>query len=598
MGLPVSEATEERRDARTLVSATLDERTLKKAIRKSERESPGRYVLAVVLLVGLFLLVLPPMWVLVSTSIHSWNGFIRGELSLENYAAIFAADATYVIIWDSIVFALGSSILALLLGSGLAWLTERSNAPFRGVVFIAIFVSFAIPGIVQTIGWVLLLGPNAGVINTLAQQLPWINGPIFNIFSMQGMILVDGIGWAPVVFLLMVPAFQSMDPSLEEAALVSGAGSMRAFRTITFNLARPSVLAALLLSVIRSLESFETPAVLGIPAGIRVLTTEIYRQMRSGGIAPTYGRASAYAVMMFALVLVLLAVYTRATRASRKFATITGKGFRPHRTDLGRLRWLGGVACLALPVVTILPIFLLFWASFLPFYSTPSMEAFGNVSLDNYRHALSHPIIFRSMFNTVRVGLITATVAVVFTFLIAWVVVRTKVRGRGTLDQIAIFPFVIPGIVAGVAVSRTYANVDLPIYGTFLIIVIAYLLLGLPYGMRFAHAGLVKVHAELEESAAVSGASLGRLMLTILAPLMMPALFAGWIYVFLFSVRHLSSAVLLAGPGNEMLAVTILELWENGQITVLGALSMIIIAFAVGIAAIFFAISKRYGIRQ
>lgn len=566
--------------------------------RKSGRESRGRYVLFFALLAIICLLVFPPIWTLLTTSFHAWDGFIRGDLSLENYASIFDADATYIIILDSVVFALGSSALALIIGTTLAWLTERSNAPFRGVVFVAVFVSFAIPGVVQTIGWVLLLGPRTGVINVVAQSIPGISGPIFDIFSMGGMILVDGVGWAPVVFLLMVPAFQSMDPSLEEAALVGGASPYRAFRTVTFALARPSVLAALLLAVIRSLEAFETPAVLGIPAGIRVLTTEVYRQMKSGGIAPTYGRASAYAVLMFALVLILLWVYTRATKASRKFATITGKGFRPHRADLGRFRWLGGVACLALPAITILPILLLFWASFLPFYAGFSQEAFNTVSLDNYREVLSHPIIFRSVFNTLRVGLITATVATFLTFLVAWVVVRTRVRGRGLLDQIAIFPFVIPGIVAGVAVSRTYVNVSLPIYGTFLIIVIAYLLLGLPYGMRFAHAGLVKIHSELEESAAVSGAGLARIMLTIIAPLMMPALFAGWIYIFLFSVRHLSSAVLLAGPGNEMLAVTILELWENGQITVLGALSMIIIAFAVGIAAIFFTISKRYGLRQ
>src|SRR5665811_1808317 len=181
------------------------------------------------------------------------------------------------------------------------------------------------------------------------------------------------------------------------------------------------------------------------------------------------------------------------------------------------------------------------------------------------------------------------------TLLVAWFGVRTKMSGRHSLDGLTSLPLVIPGIVAGVAVLRTYISLPIGVYGSVWIIVIAYAMRTLPFGMRFSHAGLLQIHSDLEESAEVSGATLRVRLWRIVLPLMVPAFFAGWIYIFLFSVRALSMAVVLSGPRNQVIAVTILNLWENGQVTVLGALSIFVSIIAVLLSLVFYAVSRRYG---
>ena len=552
------------------------------------------------LFVGLWLvvcvLVVPPLYFLVQASFYSWSGVQRSELSLENYEALLSSNQTWELVANSLIYALGSAAVALLLGTALAWLVERSNAPMRAAVYVGVFANFAIPGITQVIGWILLLGPRAGYLNLLLERVLDSNAPTFDIFSMQGMILIEGLGWAPVVFLLLATPFQSMDPSLEEAANMAGAGPWQTFRRVTFRLAWPSVLAALLLSFIRAVEAFEVPALIGIPGGIRVMTTQIYLQLRSG-MLPQYGRASAYAVLLLAMVASLLYVYTRQTQAAKKFATITGKGFQPRRVDLGVWRWPAAALCVLLPASVILPVFILVWASFLPFYIAPSLDAVNMMSLLNYERVLQNSSIVSSLSNTVVVGATAATFGMVVTLLVAWFAVRTTLPGRYSLDGLTSLPLVIPGIVAGVAILRTYINVPFGIYGSIWILAIAYAMRTLPFGMRFAHAGLLQIHSDLEESAQVSGAPLRVRLWRIVLPLMVPAFFAGWIYIFLFSIRALSMAVILSGPRNEVVAVTILNLWENGQVTVLSALSVVVTVVAVGLSLVFYAVSRRYGLR-
>lgn len=544
--------------------------------------------------IALVYLVLPPLFFILYSSVTPSDDELSG-LTFENFANIFESLAQFkTLVYNSMIFSVGSATWALFCGTAMAWLAERSNAPFRAVAYLAAFVSFAVPGLIKVIGWILLFGPEAGYLNVTVGGLTGIM-PIFNIFSMGGMIVVEGFLWTPIVFLLMATPFRSMDPSLEEAAVVSGSSDWQVFWKVTLPMAMPSVLSVLILTFIRSLEAFEIPALIGMPAGIDVLTTQIYLQL-SEGYLPEYGNASAYSVMLIAIVGLCLVPYYRVTKHAHKFTTITGKGFNPRRKDLGRWRWLGGLMLLGLPILQFLPLTALVWASFMPYLQVPSWDALSLLSFKNYVEAFSDDKILSSIVNNLVISTVSATACVFVAFLTAWLVTRTNFKLRWILDRLTMVPLVFPGIVMGVAILQTYLTVPIPIYGTIWIMVVAFSARYLPYAMRFSHAGLIGIHRELEESATTSGASWGQVARSIMGPLMMPALFAAWIYIFLITIRELSVALLLYSPGSEVISVVIWELWDNGHVGTLSAFALGISVGTVLLASIFYKISRRHGL--
>jgi len=514
---------------------------------------------------------------------------------LENYQSLLALDgATPTVLLNTLLFGAGSAIVGVTLGGALAWLAERTNAPFKGLLYVTAFVSFAIPGIVKVVGWILLLGPQSGLINVALREWLHLSASPFNVFSLGGMILLEGLLWAPVVFLLLASTFRSMDPSLEEAAAAAGAGPWTTIWRVTLRLALPTTFSVVILTVIRSMEGFEIPALVGIPAKVEVLTTIVYERIRSG-LLPRYGEGSAYALVLVVVVLALIYPYTRLTRQASKYATISGKAFRPRVKDLGPWRFAAGAVTLLLPTLMLLPLTVLLWASLLPFYQAPSAEALKVVTLDNYAKAFGNTNVAASLGNSFVIGVTSATVVMVLALLLAWLVFRTRLRGRWLLENLGTLPLVFPGVVLGVAVLRTYLTLPIPIYGTIWIIAVAFIARYMPYGIRFGEAGLLQIHRELEESAQVNGAPFPRVLRKILVPLMMPALFGGWIYVFLLSVKELSLAILLYGPQSAVISATMFDLWQNGQVTELSAFCMVVTAIFVGIGLIFYRVSQRYG---
>jgi len=541
-------------------------------------------------------LVLPPLFFIVHTSLVRGRGIGAETYTLSNFAVLLGSiPEMKTLLWNSFLFSVGSAGGAVLGGTLLAWLAERTNAGFRGVAYVSAFVSFAIPGIVKVIGWIILLGPKAGILNVAVTQLG-MSTILFDVFTLPGMILIESFIWTPVVFLLMSTPFRSMDPSLEEAAALSGGSAWKVFKKVTLPLALPSMLAVLMLTFVRSLESFEIPALIGIPAGIDVLTTKIYQQIK-GGIFPKYGQASAYSLLLMAFVGLSLIPYYRITKHTESFTTITGKGFRPRRIDLGSWRWLGGSLLLVLPLLQLLPVFAILWSSLLPYGQQPSWNALKIVSWKNYAVAFSDSTVLTSIGNSLMVSTLAATGTVVITFFAAWLVVRTTIRRRWLLDQLSMIPLVFPGIVMGVAMLKMYLTVPLPIYGTIWILVLAFIARYLPYGMRFNHAGLLGIHRELEESAAVSGASWWQVVRRILIPLMLPPLFGVWIYIFLITIKELSLALLLYSSGSQIISVTIWELWENGHVGELAAFSLVITVGTVLLAIFFQRLAQRYGLK-
>jgi iron(III) transport system permease protein len=552
----------------------------------------------VFLLTGLTLayLVLPPFFFILHTSLVVDRGLQAGAFTFQHFGNIVESlGDIQTLLSNSMIFSIGSAAIALVYGTLLAWLAERSDAPFRSLAYVSAYVSFAIPGIIKVVGWIMLLGPKAGILNAAVVALK--GSPLLNIFSLTGMVLVESFLWIPVVFLLMSTPFRSMDPSLEEAATTAGSSGWQVFRRVTLPLAMPSVLAVLILTFIRSLEAFEIPALIGIPAGVEVLTTKIYLQIK-GGLIPKYGEASAYSIILIVLVALGLYPYYRITSKTYKFTTISGKAFRPNRIALGHWRWLGGCLMLVLPLLQCFPIAAIAWSSFLPFAQVPSRKALSLLTLNNYVTAFNDSGIIRSIMNSFTVSTTAATIAVAITFFAAWLIVRASMKARWVLDQLAMLPLVFPGIVMGIAILKMYLVLPVPVYGTIWILVLAFTARYLPYGIRFSHSALLGLHKELEEGALAAGASWFQMLRHVVVPLMMPALLAGWIYIFLITFKELSIALLLYSPGSQVVAVTIWELWDNGHVGELAAFSLVITVGTVIVGTVFLSIGHRYGLQN
>ena len=506
-----------------------------------------------------------------------WQSFLTPQtaaaparFTLENYAAAYATGETARLLGNSLQFAVGAAALSFVLGTSFAWINERTNTPCKSLFLALAVVPLMIPTVLFTVAWIFLASPKIGIINLVLQSWSGSDAAFVDIYSMGGMIWVDGLHYSPMAFLLMTAAFRSMDPALEEAALMSGANLLQVAGRITFRLAWPAALAALLILFVRAIESFEVPALLGLPAGIEVYTSAIYQAVNK--YPSEVGLASAYAVVL--LLIAVLCVYTQARLSGQdtRFATVTGKGFRPRRVDIGRWRYLtAGLFILYFAVLVLLPFLVLLWSSLQKFYSVPSLAAVGALGLDAYRNVLAYPGFATSVWNSVLLSLGSATFVMLVTSVICWIVVRTRMPGRLLLDNLASLPLAVPGLVLGLAVMVCYLGLDIGAYGTLWIMLIAYVTRFMPYGVRTTTASMLQIHKELEESAAMSGASWATTFRRIVLPLLRPGLIAGWIYVVIVAVRELSSSILLYSPGTEVISITIWELWQNGQYVELSA---------------------------
>jgi iron(III) transport system permease protein len=519
-------------------------------------------------------------------------GAAQPQYGLANFVSVLAHSGAELWI-TTLLYSLGSSLLAIALGISSAWLVARTDAPFRQTAMVAAFLSLAVPVIIKSIGWIMLLGPNSGLINVMLRSiLGGEQGPL-QLYSLGGMIFVEGLLWTPVVFLLTLPVLGAMDPSLEEAAAMSGADLQQTLRRVTLPLMRPSILAVFLLALIRSLESFEVPLLIGAPGNLHTLTTAIYESMRTGFV-PKYGEASAFAVLLLLLVTGPLAYYYRVTKEVDRFATITGKGFRPRRLKLGPWRMPCGLCLLIIPLSLAAPVLIMLWASFLPVYKPPALGDVATFSLANYRAVWGRADTVAGLGNSALIGFWSATLVVALTFFAAWLIVRHRGAAGWALDLLISVPLVFPGIVLGITLLIQFLWLPMiPIYGTIWILAFAFLIRFMPYGMRFCHAGILAIHRELEECGRTCGASTLVVLRRIVLPLALPSVAAAWLYVFLYTIRDLSLAILLAGPGSPVVAVVILDLWNNGEVPELAAFAVLLAAGVTALGMLLMWLSRR-----
>jgi iron(III) transport system permease protein len=516
--------------------------------------------------------------------------------TLKNYQAAYASQYTYSTFKNSLIFAAGSSALTFFFGAVLAWLVERTNTPLR-IVFIPLaVVPLILPGVLEAIAWIFLLSPKFGYINVALMYLFSLESPPFNVFSLPGMIWVHSVGQVPLAFLMMVAAFKSMDPSLEESAMMSGANTWQTVRRVTLRLLMPTSASVLLILFVRTLESFETPALIGIPARIYVYTSEIY--LAFSEYPPDYGRGAALAVGLLILSAAGVWFYTRSTREGKRFQTVTGKAFRPRQFDLGPWRWVGfGFLVIYFLGVVLLPFLVMLWASFLPFFATPSWDALQKLSFENYQYLFGFRPFWDAMWNSIILAVMSASMGMVLTSVIAWIVYKSRLPGSWMLDFLAFVPITVPGIVLGMALILLYVAFPVPIYGTIWVLLIAYVTRYIPYGMRSASGSILQIHSELEEAAGASGASWWQTFWRVTLPLLRPGFVAGWIYIFIVSFREFSTSVLLATGESRVLSILLFTMFEQGQVTVVAAIGILMILTLLAIVAVFYKLSGRVGIQ-
>jgi iron(III) transport system permease protein len=508
-------------------------------------------------------LVLVPLIALFVTAFTEDTGLGFGAWTLDNFVEAYGSASILRLFVNSLIYALGTAAVSFAIGGFVAWAVERTDTPGRALFHNLALLSFAIPGLLMAMAWIFVLSPNIGWVNAVLKSALGLRAAPLNIYTMTGMIWALSSHYFPLAYLAVGPPLRALDVRMEEAGLMAGARYWQVLPKITLPLLRPAILSGLLLLVILALSSYEVPRVIGRPARIDVFTTAI--QNATAGTPPEFGVASALSLTLLAVCIIAVFFYQRATRNAEAFATITGKGYKPTRIELGRWRWpvAGAIGVLFLLALG-LPLFTLAWQSFFRNLSQPFVGTAAAATLENYRYVLRYPIFLDAVRTSVIVSAMTATFVVALTLVMAWQARRSASRFAWLLDALAFAPIAIPSVIVGASVLFTYLVVPIPVYNTIWILFIAYVTLGLPYGMRFASSGMTQIHRELEEAAAVSGASLAQIFWRILAPLLLPFLLAAWIYVFVLSVRELGASIFLIGPGTNVLGTISLTMWEEG----------------------------------
>ena len=513
-----------------------------------------------------------------------------GHFTLQNYVRAYNDPEAYPLLLNSFIFGIGASGLSVAFALALAWITIRTNAPFRRLFELTAIIPNILPPILVSISWVMLLNPSNGLINGLFVKLFGMEKGPFNIYSMPGLIFVEALILTPLAFLIVAAALKSMDPSLEESAKTLGSGEFGVMSRITFPLIRPAILAAGTLNFVRAIESFDTPAIIALPARIEVFTTKIWREAL-GSFPTNHNLAAAYGVGILGVALVFVYLYRRFTSQVENFSTVTGKGFRPHQIELGVGRYVAsGAAFFLLVLLVVLPILVLLLVAVLPYYHVPTWQTWHNLTLSHFQYVWATPRVHKAFVNSLILALLGATLCMLLASLAAYITVRTKIAGRGLIEGLVFIPWAFPGTAMALGLLWAYVDFPIPVYATIWIILIAYVTRFLPYGLRAVTSTIIQVHKELEEASIVCGAGFLATFRRILIPMMRPGVMAGWIILVTIFMREFSATLFLYSPGAEPLGPLLYFLYLDGMRGRVAAIGLVISLISV----ILIAIAQRY----
>ena len=560
----------------------------------------GKIALALVVLILFYQVVIPLLmiiWTSFKVARPGEPGFLDFSLSLANYTRAFGAGDFWTATWNTLRFALASTLISFALGTFLAWVVHRTDTPLSKFVNILTLGRIIIPGILITVSWILLASPSIGVLNHFIDTLTGAKR-FFNIYSFWGMVWIHSLEMTPLAYLLLSAALQSMDPRLEEASAVAGAGSWPTLWRVSLPLILPAVGSAIMLLLIYSVENFEVPLLLGGRAGLRVYTTEVF--FNTSRTPTDWGLSSAYAMAILFLCVALLAVHFRLVRHGERYQTVTGKDFRPRRIELGAWRYVTcGLSLLLVFLITGLPFLVMLYSSLLRRYQPPAMNAFQSMSLANYEAIFrEHSYSLTPMWNSTLVGIGSATAVMFLVAAVSYFVNKTGLPGRKLLDFLGFIPIAIPSVVLGTAFLWFYLLVPVPVIGTLIIIGLAYITRYMSVALRFVSTSMLQIHSELEEAAQVAGGRWWANFRRIYLPLLRPGIMAGWFWVMVHAYRELTIALMLARSRNRTAAVVIYDLWENGSFSLLSAFGVVIFGLLIVLVWIGQVIGRRFGVQE
>jgi iron(III) transport system permease protein len=523
------------------------------------------WVLAAAALVGLILL---PLGWLAYMSVRSESG-----VTAAHYLRVLSDPSLQKALWNTLVLAFWSGLVALAIGAPLAWLTARTDLPFRRSIQHLVMASFVTPPFLGAFAWVMLAGPNAGCLNRLYHELTGAGDPLVNIFTMPGLIFVVAIYTFPYVYIMIANTLGLIASDLEDAAGILGAGRFQVARTITLPMVLPAILSGFILAVLQALALFGSPAILALPAGFHTVTTQLWSFFQ---YPPRVEQAAAFSMPLL-LATALLLLLQKRLLGRRSYAAVGGKGGQRRVVALGRWRYPALAACLAvLAAAVFLPYGILLKAAFSRAWAQPL--TWDNFTLDNWSFTFLSLTTQAAIVNTIELGVLTACVGAALATLLAYVTNRRLVAGHQVLGFLAVAPVVIPGVVLAVALFVAYTRPPLLLYGTLWILFLAYLTKEMPVGYSQSDATLRGIHPELEEAGRILGAGRFRVLREITAPLAKSGIIATWCFVFIGVIRELSASIILFSPNTKVMSVVIFDLKEEGQFGAIAVLGVFMLA--------------------
>jgi iron(III) transport system permease protein len=516
--------------------------------------------------------------------------------SFVHYIQVFSDTYTYRVFLNTFGYSITSLLVAFGFGLPAAWLAERTDLPLKPLLYTLMTVGLLMPGFATAMGWLFLFHPRIGLGNVLLNNLSdGAIGPI-NIASIGGMGWVEGLSLAPVAFIMTAAVFRAMDPSLEESAEMSGAKATTIARRVTLPLAWPGILASGIYIFTIAFAAFDVPAIIGWSNKIFTFSTYVVTELAPDDDLPHYGVAAALATFVIVLAGVLSWWYGRLQSQAHRYQVVTGKGYRPRLLALKQragLAW--GFLALFFFLSKLLPLLLLIWASLLPFFQLPSAEAFASISLANY-NAIPWDLAFKGFKNTAALVVMTPTITLFCAMAFSWVVLRSRIPGKGFFDFIAFLPHAIPNIIFGVAILLLALFVlrdTIPLFGTIWILLIVFVIARLSYATRMTNSTMIQIHKDLEESGTMCGATTGTVMFRVVTPLLAPTLIYAWLWIALITFRELTLAVILTTGDNITLPVVVWSLWYSSGLGAAAALTLLLMLMMLPIVGLYWWVARK-----
>jgi iron(III) transport system permease protein len=500
---------------------------------------------------------------------------IGSSVTAEWLLAVFNSPRSHEALVNTVIYAGGSSLLAMVLGVGLAFLATRTDVPGGRYLGVLALLPLLVPPFILVVGWVALADPNAGYINIVASTLAGAKTVLVNVNTMTGIIWVTGLFLTPYVYLLVAAGFSSSDAAVEEAARVSGAGRLRLLRTVILPLQRPALLAALLLVVVMSAGDFIIPSTIGLKSRIYLLSSLIWQN--SSSLPPRPGLAAAQSLLLVIVGLACIFLQRRALSRGARFTILGGKGAGVTIFPLGTLRHpLAVVALLFALGSSVFPLLAVGSMAFVKYWA-PHAFTPANLTLGNFKYVLfDYPQVWPSVQHSLLLALIGASACVALAVALAWYVIRVRGRFATLVEYAMVLPLGVPGIALGLGILSLWILVPGGIYGTLWILLLAFVTAHIPVAMQFVASALHRIHTDLEDASRMAGQGWLGTVRRIDLPLMRPALIGSWLLMYVVILREISLVILLYNPSTVVLSVGLMDVWSSGFYPELAVYSLLL----------------------